>query len=485
MNGTVSVDGGYRRESSHTDKQTLERRDENQDEMTKTRAEGQNQTSSQSVTKEQKLNEAISYGKYHLKFSVVLRNRDPTDTLVVENGNKLYAYLIGRDLPRMIKVPYADCNEIRLGYGEKLCEFDYEISDKSLYDALQQLKMKDGLRGLRLKLLSSDFPIFSEKTGKNVIAEQTAWEKGSCFVGIDFGRLAELSPWWVSRWHGEGTEKEGESLTVREALEAVGVTAKKQVKIQNLPTKVFVFLEKGQLAKVANQPLLKENDGKYRMFAILLTDRNGEEEQRLPLTGVMNREIEDYSKISLFDFTLDEFAQNAVLVPTYFDEIKKEIEDYLAENNGDALQFLTKEFDERQREEDDRDLPKDRGTITSTDVERFKFRAEAGVANMQYKLALCLFHGWGIASNQVESVKWYRKAAEQGNAWAQCDLGHCYYNGNYGVTQDYGKAVEWYRKAAEQGNASAQNALGNCYYSGKGVERNFSRAMEWYLKAAK
>ena len=272
---------------------------------------------------------------------------------------------------------------------------------------------------------------------------------------------------------------------MREALEAVGVTAKKQVKIQNLPTKGFVFSEKGQLAKVANQPLLKENDGKYRMFAILLTDRNGEEEQRLPLTGVMNREIEDYSKISLFGFTLDEFAQNAVLVPTYFDEIKKEIEDYLAENNGDALQFLTKEFDERQREEDDRDLPKDRGTITSTDVERFKFRAEAGVANMQYKLALCLFHGWGIASNQVESVKWYRKAAEQGNAWAQCDLGHCYYNGNYGVTQDYGKAVEWYRKAAEQGNASAQNALGNCYYSGKGVERNFSRAMEWYLKAAK
>lgn len=32
-----------------------------------------------------------------------------------------------------------------------------------------------------------------------------------------------------------------------------------------------------------------------------------------------------------------------------------------------------------------------------------------------------------------------------------------------GVVQDYGKAVEWYTKAAEQGYAEAQSNLGYCY----------------------
>ena len=47
-------------------------------------------------------------------------------------------------------------------------------------------------------------------------------------------------------------------------------------------------------------------------------------------------------------------------------------------------------------------------------------------------------------------MEWYGKAAEQGNAKAQYNLGLRYENGQ-GVAQDYGKAVEWYTKAAEQG----------------------------------
>ena len=46
----------------------------------------------------------------------------------------------------------------------------------------------------------------------------------------------------------------------------------------------------------------------------------------------------------------------------------------------------------------------------------------------------------------------YQKAAEQGNAAAQCKLGVCYDNGT-GVEKDEQKAVEWYQKAAEQGYA--------------------------------
>ena len=55
-------------------------------------------------------------------------------------------------------------------------------------------------------------------------------------------------------------------------------------------------------------------------------------------------------------------------------------------------------------------------------------------------------------------MAWYRKAAEQGDAGAQNNLGKCYHNGQ-GVAQDYAQAVAWYRKAAEQGHAGAQEAL--------------------------
>jgi TPR repeat protein len=39
---------------------------------------------------------------------------------------------------------------------------------------------------------------------------------------------------------------------------------------------------------------------------------------------------------------------------------------------------------------------------------------------------------------------------------------------NQGVMQDYVEAVKWFRKAADQGNADAQAALGGIYGAGQG-----------------
>ncbi|MDG6894815.1 tetratricopeptide repeat protein [Volucribacter amazonae] len=61
-------------------------------------------------------------------------------------------------------------------------------------------------------------------------------------------------------------------------------------------------------------------------------------------------------------------------------------------------------------------------------------------------------------------------------------MGLIYANGQ-GVRQDYFKAVEWYNKAAEQGHATAQNNLGIMYQYGKGVRQNLSEAKEWFGKA--
>ena len=55
-------------------------------------------------------------------------------------------------------------------------------------------------------------------------------------------------------------------------------------------------------------------------------------------------------------------------------------------------------------------------------------------------------------------MKWFRKAAEQGNADAQLCLGICYAEGD-GVAKDMSEAVKWCRKAAEQGHEDAKRAL--------------------------
>jgi TPR repeat protein len=78
---------------------------------------------------------------------------------------------------------------------------------------------------------------------------------------------------------------------------------------------------------------------------------------------------------------------------------------------------------------------------------------------------------------------WYRKAAEQGNAIAQYNLGDMYRVGE-GVPPDSTAAAGWYRKAAEQGYALAQNNLGVMYDNGEGVGQDDVSAYMWFNLAA-
>ena len=46
------------------------------------------------------------------------------------------------------------------------------------------------------------------------------------------------------------------------------------------------------------------------------------------------------------------------------------------------------------------------------------------------------------------------------------------------------EAFKWFGKAAEQGHAEAQYNLGVCYRAGQGIERDFEHAANWFRKAA-
>ena len=49
------------------------------------------------------------------------------------------------------------------------------------------------------------------------------------------------------------------------------------------------------------------------------------------------------------------------------------------------------------------------------------------------------------------------------------------YDQGRGVDVNYKKAIEWYEKAAEQGHAYAQYNLGNMYRNGHGVDVNYKK----------
>ena len=91
--------------------------------------------------------------------------------------------------------------------------------------------------------------------------------------------------------------------------------------------------------------------------------------------------------------------------------------------------------------------------------------------------------GQGVPQDDQEAVNWWRKAAEQGHASAQFNLGFMYAEGR-GVPQDDQEAVGWYRKAAEQGNDSAQYNLGAMYGASRGVPQDYVQAHKWINLAA-
>jgi len=117
-------------------------------------------------------------------------------------------------------------------------------------------------------------------------------------------------------------------------------------------------------------------------------------------------------------------------------------------------------------------------------VTPFRKAAEQGGAYAQSILGFMYERGVWVAQDFAEAIKWYRKAADQGNAASQIKLGGAYLNGWMGVTSDFAEGVNWYRKAAEQGNAMAQYTMGGAYRYGWGVATNDAQAVNWYRKAA-
>lgn len=115
-------------------------------------------------------------------------------------------------------------------------------------------------------------------------------------------------------------------------------------------------------------------------------------------------------------------------------------------------------------------------------VKWFRKAANQGHAAGEYFLSEMYSAGRGLPVDNVEALKWLRKSAEHGDPRGQANLGAVYSQG-IGVAKDDAEAVKWMRKAAEQGFAQGQFGLGVMYAHGQGVPQDASEALKWYRRA--
>jgi TPR repeat protein len=114
--------------------------------------------------------------------------------------------------------------------------------------------------------------------------------------------------------------------------------------------------------------------------------------------------------------------------------------------------------------------------------------AENGLTVAQYRLGLMYLDGKGLGKDAAKARNWLAKAGDKGHLNAQLQLGLMYEDGLLGNSDwdgNYQEALRWYKKAAAQGNSDGQMAVGTFYMMGWGVDQNFVEAYRWLQPSAK
>jgi hypothetical protein len=115
-------------------------------------------------------------------------------------------------------------------------------------------------------------------------------------------------------------------------------------------------------------------------------------------------------------------------------------------------------------------------------VKRLASLAERGYAPAQFALAMAYFDGEGVARDYQQSYRLALAAAEQDYPGAQNMVGgfHASVSPRHDAcAHDPAAAVRWYLKAAAQGNTGAMMNLVTCYETGHGVAADPVEVYVW------
>jgi TPR repeat protein len=115
----------------------------------------------------------------------------------------------------------------------------------------------------------------------------------------------------------------------------------------------------------------------------------------------------------------------------------------------------------------------------ATALRLLRTEARKGNPDAEAVLGTMYSDGRGVAVDNAEAIRWYKRAAEKGNAFGQSLLASAYRS-----QQDYHESLRWFRLLADKGDTSAQCEVASMYLLGQGVEKNVEEAAKWYTLAA-
>lgn len=114
----------------------------------------------------------------------------------------------------------------------------------------------------------------------------------------------------------------------------------------------------------------------------------------------------------------------------------------------------------------------------------FKKAADQGDAEAQNELGYLYSWGLGVPRDNAQAFRWFARAAGQGYQQAKLNLAVMYMRG-IGVARDPRFATDLLTELAKRGSARAQDYLGMMYLDGIGVPQDRRIAEEWFSKSAK
>jgi TPR repeat protein len=122
-------------------------------------------------------------------------------------------------------------------------------------------------------------------------------------------------------------------------------------------------------------------------------------------------------------------------------------------------------------------------TDTAEAVGWFKKAAAQGYAPAEFQMGQLFDFGFGVEQDDAQALAWYRKSGEHGSAAGQRSVGEFYRKGR-GIAADTTEAARWYQLAADADDLRAQYELGQLYFTGTGLRRDYVAAYMWFMLAA-
>ena len=113
----------------------------------------------------------------------------------------------------------------------------------------------------------------------------------------------------------------------------------------------------------------------------------------------------------------------------------------------------------------------------------FQKAAQQGDPGAMYRIGYLYHMGQGVQKSIPESARWFIKSAAAGFAVAQYTAGTLYRDG-FGVNQSDAEALRWFMYAAEQGYAPAQHEVGSFVFLGRGTPPDFIEGCKWFYIAS-